>query len=178
MASIGIFFGSDGGATRKIAKTIHQQLGDLAAAPVNVNKASGADLAAFDCLILGTPTLGEGQLPGLGAGCANESWEEFMPQLEGLDLSGKKVALYGLGDQVSYPNCFVDALGALYDAVSACGAEMVVSWPADGYDFSQSAALLDDGSFVGLVLDQDNQRDQTEARLGAWLPQVKAAFGL
>ena len=44
MANIGIFFGTDTGKTRKIAKMIHKQLGEAAAAPVNINRATLADL--------------------------------------------------------------------------------------------------------------------------------------
>ena len=50
MTTIGIFFGSDTGSTRKIAKQIADHFGALAAKPVNINKASAADLAAFDYL--------------------------------------------------------------------------------------------------------------------------------
>ncbi len=178
MTTIGIFFGSDTGSTRKIAKQIADHFGALAAKPVNINKASAADLAAFDYLILGTPTLGEGQLPGMGANCGGESWEEFMPQFDGLDLAGKKVALFGLGDQAGYPGQFVNALGELFDAVEGCGGEVVAPWPVAGYSFSASTALLDDGHFVGLVLDQDNQRELSDSRLHSWLTSVAAAFAL
>jgi len=51
-----------------------------------------------------------------------------------------------------------------------------VPWPTDGYDFKQSAALLDDDNFVGLVLDQDNQKDQSDSRLATWLALVESAF--
>lgn len=176
MTTIGIFFGSDTGNTRKIAKQIADHFGELAAKPVNINKASAADLAAYDYLILGTPTLGEGQLPGMGANCGGESWEEFMPQFDELDLAGKKVALFGLGDQVGYPKQFVNALGELFDAVEGCGGEVVAPWPATGYSFSASTALLDDGQFVGLALDQDNQRELTDSRLKSWLAIVAEAF--
>ena len=89
MAKVGIFFGSDTGKTRKVAKQIHEALGsDAVAAPVNINKASIDDLLACDALILGTPTLGTGQLPGLDADCQAESWGEFVPELESADLSG------------------------------------------------------------------------------------------
>nr|prf promoter nifLA [Klebsiella pneumoniae] len=36
MANIGIFFATDTGKTRKIAKMIHKQLGELADAPLNM----------------------------------------------------------------------------------------------------------------------------------------------
>ncbi|MBD1388203.1 flavodoxin [Neiella sp. HB171785] len=178
MAAIGIFFGTDTGTTRKIAKMMHKALGDdLADKPLNINRVDADTLMGYDFLILGTPTLGEGQLPGLSSECQAESWEEFMPNFDEMDLADKKVALYGLGDQVNYPDEFVDGLGELYDAVAECGAEMVGSWPAEGYTFNSSQAL-DEDEFVGLVLDNDNQSDQHAERIEAWLTDVKAAFGV
>ena len=178
MAKVGIFFGSDTGKTRKVAKQIHEALGsDAVAAPVNINKASIDDLLACDALILGTPTLGTGQLPGLDADCQAESWGEFVPELESADLSGKTVALFGLGDQQSYPDDFVSAMGELYDLVSAAGAEVVGFCSSAGYEFNDSAAL-DGDDFVGLALDQDNQADQTAERIKGWVATIKPALGL
>ncbi|MCO6062464.1 flavodoxin domain-containing protein, partial [Pseudomonas sp. MOB-449] len=84
---------------------------------------------------IGTPTLGDGELPGLSADCENESWEEFLPKLEGVDLSGKTVAIFGLGDQVGYPKEFLNAMGILYDFVVERGATVVGAWPTEGYEF-------------------------------------------
>ncbi len=103
MAKIGVFFGSTSGKTRKVAKMIKKKFDDaLMADPININKASPDDLAAYEYLILGTPTMGEGQLPGLSADCEEESWEEALTRLTEVDFTGKTVALFGLGDQVSY----------------------------------------------------------------------------
>ena len=107
MANIGIFFGTDTGKTRKIAKMIHKQLGELADAPVNINRTTLDDFMAYPVLLLGTPTLGDGQLPGLEAGCESESWSEFISGLDDASLKGKTVALFGLGDQRGYPDNFV-----------------------------------------------------------------------
>ena len=164
MANIGIFFGSDTGKTRKIAKLIQQKLGDGADAPVNINRTSLETFLSYPVLVLGTPTLGDG--------CENESWGEFIDQLADANLSGKIVALFGLGDQQGYPDNFASALRPLYDAVVGSGAQVVGEWPGDGYDFSFSAAL-EAGKFVGLVLDQDNQFDLTEERVASWLEQIK-----
>ncbi|MGX9417658.1 flavodoxin [Vibrio sp. RC27] len=178
MAKVGIFFGTDTGSTRKVAKMIQKQLGDeVADKPKNINRVEAADLASYDCLIMGTPTLATGQLPGIESDCSTESWLEFLPQFAELDLSGKQVALYGMGDQVNYPNEFVDGLGELYDYVANCGCEMVGRWPLDGYEFSASNAV-DGDAFVGLVLDKDNQSSMTEERLSTWLEQVKLEMAL
>lgn len=175
MGNIGIFFGSDTGNTRKVAKSIHKKLGDVADAPVNVNKASADDLLKYDALILGTPTLGDGELPGLTAGAQAESWEEFLPQLRAKDFSGKTVALFGLGDQEGYGHEFVDALIFIYDVLKEGGANIVGAWPTDGYTFEASKSIVDD-QFVGLVIDNDNQSELTDERIDAWLEQIKPAL--
>lgn len=179
MARIGIFFGSNTGNTRKIAKMIKKRFpdDDLMADPLNVNKATPELVAGYDHLILGTPTLGDGLLPGMSADCEGESWEEFLPQLEDVDFSGKTVAIYGLGDQVGYAHEFVDAMMELHEFVSERGAKVVGEWPTDGYEFDHSEAIVD-GKFVGLVLDLDNQSGLTEQRLDTWLAQIAGDFGL
>lgn len=178
MAKVGIFFGTDTGSTRKMAKLIQKQLGDdIADKPKNINRVDVEEFTSYECLILGTPTLGQGQLPGLSVDCQEESWEEFLPNFSAMDLTGKKVALYGLGDQVSYSNEFVDALGELYDYVANCGAEMVGFWPTEGYEFNASNAV-DGDDFVGLVLDKDNQASLTEQRIAGWVEQLTSEMGL
>jgi len=169
MTKIGIFFGTDTGNTRRVAKDIITALGSaIAAKPVNIRNASVADLQAYEILILGTPTYGEGLLPGLSTGNATESWEEFLPKLVGQDFSGKKIALYGLGNQKSYPNEFVDALFYLYEQFQACGATLIGDWSVEGYQFKASKAVVA-GRFVGLALDQENQKSLSPERLATWL---------
>ncbi|MDD5266696.1 MAG: flavodoxin [Methylococcales bacterium] len=169
MAKVGIFFGTDTGNTRRVAKDIATVLGQaVAAKPVNIRTANVTDLLAYDTLILGTPTYGEGLLPGLSTGNATESWEEFLPTMAGQDFSGKKVAIYGLGNQKSYPTEFIDAVFYLYEQFKECGATIIGEWATEGYNFKNSKAVVD-GSFVGLALDQENQKDLTPDRLDAWL---------
>jgi len=175
MANIGIFFGTDTGRTRRIAKSIAKKLGDAAAAPVNVNKATADEFLAYDALIIGTPTLGDGELPGLDCGAQAASWAEFLPQLDGADMSGKVVAIFGLGDQEKYGNEFCDAMADLYDCVTTCGANVIGTWPTAGYRFKSSQAVID-GSFVGLALDHDNQPTLTEERVDAWLAEITPAL--
>jgi len=176
MAKVGIFFGTDTGNTRRIAKDIAAALGSaIAAKPVNVRNASVTDMLAYDTLILGTPTYGEGLLPGLSTGNATESWEEFLPALAGQDFSGVKVAIYGLGNQKSYPTEFVDAVFYLYEQFKQCGATIIGEWATEGYNFKASKAVVD-GRFVGLALDQENQKELTPGRLDTWLKMLAAAW--
>lgn len=173
MSKIGIFFGTDSGTTRLIAKKMAKKLGDeLASKPINVNRISVDDLLQYDSLILGTPTYGEGVMPGAATGVKDGSWQEFAEQLKDVDLSGKTVALYGLGNQEKYADRFADGLGELYALIAATGATIIGDWSTDGYEFSQSKAVSGD-RFVGLVIDNNFQGMLTEQRLDAWLEQIK-----
>jgi flavodoxin I len=171
MKNIGIYFGTDTGRTRRIAKLIAQKLEGRADAPLNINRVTLEDFLAHEVLILGAPTYGDGELPGLATGLAQESWAEFLPRLEGQDMRGKTVALFGLGEQDKYGHEFVDALILLYDAVLACGAHVIGAWPVEGYVFKASQAVID-GRFVGLALDPVSQSALSEARIDAWLQQL------
>lgn len=164
MAKIGLFYATDTGNTRKIAKKIRKQFAEDEIELFDVAKATPEALLGCEALIIGTPTLGDGELP--------DPLTEFLGQLEASHLEGKPIALFGLGDQVGYPTEFVDALGITYKKLKKLGARFVGSWSAEGYEFEKSKALRD-GEFVGLVLDQDNQADLTEERLEEWLDLVK-----
>lgn len=165
MSKIGLFFDTDTGNTRKVGKMIKKQFEDGEIELMNIAKATPDDLLKYKALILGTPTLGDGELPDM--------WQAFLPKLEGLDFSGTTIALYGLGDQVGYGHEFVDGLGLLFEAFEALGASFVGAWPLEGYTYEISRAEID-GEFVGLVIDQDNQSSMTQDRVTRWVEQIKA----
>ena len=174
MDKIGIFFGTETGTTRLVAKKIHARLGDACAArPLNVNRIEPADLMQYDALILGTPSYGVGDMPGRSAGCLEANWEEFLAKMPAdADLSGKRIALYGLGAQERYAERFASSLRRLHDVLLDYGAEIIGGWPTEGYTFEHSASVVD-GRFVGLVIDQRTQGMHTDERLDAWVDLVK-----
>ena len=65
-----------------------------------------------------------------------------------LDLKGKKVAIFGLGDQSGYGDNFCDAMDELKTCFANQGAEIVGAWPTDGYDHMESKSVEGD-KFVG-----------------------------
>ncbi len=164
MAKIGLFYGTETGNTRKVAKLLAKQLGEEEVEVYNVAKCSPEDLARYDSLILGTPTLGDGEL--------ENSWAALLPKLDGMDFSGKTVAIFGLGDQVGYADEFVDAMLFIYQKFKKLGVSFVGDWPIEGYEFEKSKAVIN-GRFLGLVIDQDNQKDQTKERVAEWVEQIQ-----
>ena len=172
MKTIGIFFGTETGTTRLIAKKIQRKLGDgIAAKPLNVNRISVDDMLQYDALILGTPSYGVGAIPGRTAGCQEASWEEFLAKAGTPDFSGKRIAFFGLGAQERYAERFANSLFRLYEVFKGFGAEIVGSWSTEGYTFEHSASV-EDGRFVGLVIDERTQGMLTNERLDAWLAEI------
>lgn len=168
MATIGIFYGSTEGNTERVVTAIQQKLGgEVTAALHNVNSATADDIAPYANVILACPTWEIGQL--------QEDWESFVDELGDVDWNGKKVTYVGLGDADGYPDTFLDALGIIHDRIKDKGAAFVGAWPTDGYNFEASKGVVN-GKFLGLAIDEDNQKDQTAARIDKWVTQLKAEW--
>lgn len=174
MNRIGLFFGTETGSTRLIAKKMQKKLGDeLCDKPVNVNRIAPDEMLKYDALILGTPSYGIGDIPGNGvSGCFEPNWAEFFAKMpENPDFSGKRIAFFGLGAQERYADRFCSSLLPLVEKFKAWGAEVIGDWPVAGYTFEQSAAVVD-GRFLGLIIDQRTQGMFTEERIDCWLALV------
>ncbi|AFG36640.1 flavodoxin [Spirochaeta africana] len=165
MAKIGIIFGSSTGNTETAAEKLVDALGDAEAK--NITEISEDDLNGYEFLVFGASTWGAGEL--------QDDWEDNIDVLDDADLSGKKVALFGLGDQEGYPDTFVDAMGTIAEKLKAGGATIVGHWPTDGYTFDDSTAT-EGGKFLGLVLDEENQADESDERIAKWAEQLKKEF--
>ena len=164
-ASIAIFYGSSTGNTEMAAEEIQEHLGPLVKHMADVTKAEPEELLDYDILLLGVSTWNIGEM--------QDDWDTFIPRMEGLDLTGKKVAFFAMGDAVGYPHNFLDAMGQLWEVVKTLGSpELVGVWPTDGYSFEESEAMFDESHFLGLGLDDENQSEMHDERIHAWLMKV------
>ncbi len=169
--SMGLFFGSTTGNTENIAEMMKSAFGGLVTDMANITDIEPNDLLKYDVLILGIPTWNVGEL--------QYDWEDFIPSLSGLDLTGKKIALFGLGDSFGYSENFLDALGLLWDELKGLGSpELIGIWPTKGYTFDESKGMFDDDNFLGLGLDEENESDMHEERIQAWTSKVRAELGM
>ena len=169
---IGLFFGSTNGNTAAVAQLIQREF--VTQAGIEIELFDIADfyleeMLDFDYLILGIPTWNIGQL--------QRDWEVIIDEFDEIELQGKQAALFGLGDQIGYPDTFCDALFFLADKLETQGVKLAGSWPTEGYEFQSSWAVRDE-RFIGLMIDQDNQSDLTEDRVRAWVNQLLVEFGL
>ncbi|WP_282038978.1 flavodoxin [Saccharicrinis aurantiacus] len=162
MKKIGIFYGSSVGNTRFVAEKLADLIPNSILTPVE--KASQEIIESFDILILGTSTWGVGNL--------QDDFESFVDTLVTCNLNGKTIALFGLGDQFTYPDTYCNGMGKLFELIKDKGSNFIGSWPIDEYDFSESIAVVD-GEFVGLALDEDNEPDLTDYRLTEWVKTLQ-----
>ena len=98
-----------------------------------------------------------------------------MTEINAGSREGKRIAIFGFGDQETYADSFVDAIGQIYETIKNKGCETVEKIPTDGYEYDESMAEVN-GQFIGLPLDEDNQSNLTERRIEKWVKQLKIKF--
>jgi len=173
-AQVGIFFGTSTGSTEEVAYMIQEAFGDVTVDPISVDDIQGSVAAEFDkhdALVLGTPTWNTGadtERSGTG-------WDEIyygeMQELK--NLATKKVAVFGLGDQISYAENYADATGELHDVLNTLGCNMLGQTSMEGYEHEESKAIRGD-KFCGLLCDAVNQSEMSEKRVKDWVKQLLA----
>lgn len=166
MAKIGIYYGSTTGNTQEVAEEIAKKL-DVAKVDLHDVSNASADFSAYDTILFGSSTLGMGDL--------QDDWDSFIDKVKAADLSGKKVAIFGCGDSSSYSDTFCDAVGKIYDVVKDKGCQIIGQVNPEGYTYDSSEALVN-GQFVGLLIDNDNESDQTDQRIACWVEDLKKAI--
>ncbi|MCC5854416.1 MAG: flavodoxin FldB [Idiomarina sp.] len=162
---IGLFYGSSTCYTEMAAEKIRDIIGEDIVELHNIKDVPLAKTAEYDFLIFGISTWDFGEI--------QDDWENHWQDASTLNLAGKTLAMYGMGDQQGYAEWFQDALGMLHDAVAQPGLKRIGFWPNEGYEFIASKALSSDQStFVGLALDEDTQYELSDERLATWCTQI------
>jgi flavodoxin I len=153
--------------TGKVAERIKEAFDNDMVEMVNAEEINESLFMSFDQIIMGVPTWFDGELPNY--------WDEFVPALEDLDLSGKKIALYGLGDQKGYPENFLDGMGLMANILEKRSANLIGFTSVEGYEFESSVAKRGD-HFTGLAIDYENQGSMNKERIAAWVESLKKEF--
>lgn len=160
---IGIFFGSTTGTTAGVAAKIAKAMGVADADVHDVAKSEPSDVAPYDVLLLGSSTWGSGEL--------QDDWYDFIAGLSALDLKGKKIALFGCGDE-TMSDTFCGAVGILYEKLQGSGADFIGYFNTDGYAYDHTPAEID-GTIVGLLIDEVNHPDLTDSKIKEWTDLLK-----
>lgn len=161
----GIFYGSATGTTAHIAEKIGKLLNVDSADIHDVANTVPSEAGKYDVLIMGSSTWGDGEL--------EDDWYDFIAGVEVLDLKGKKVALFGCGDE-SMTDTFCNAVGELHDRLEPTGCIFIAPYDTIGYTFEKSKAKPGDAlEAYGLLLDEVNHPELTAPRLAGWTTIVR-----
>jgi len=163
---IGLIYGSNEGHTTSVCekfKGMYDIIAPNIVEMVDIGTVKDpSQIEKYDYLIWSCPTWNIGEL--------QDDWAAYYSKIDELNLSGKKLAQFALGDQFGYPSTFVDALGILGKKAEERGAELVAFYPRDGFQFEGSAGLTPDGKMLmGLPIDEDNEPERTEGLLVDWI---------
>jgi flavodoxin I len=174
MSKIGLFFGPLKGSVHRVAEKVKAALGEQNVEMISVNDATASDLEKYDRIIFGISTVGKETWDST---YSNTDWSKFFPNISKVDFSGKTVAIFGLGDHITYSSYFVNAVGVLAKDLLKSGATIVGKVDTAGYEFDDSEAVID-GMFIGLPIDEDFEPELTDERVSNWVNSIKPAFGL
>ncbi len=177
--NINLIYGTETGYTQIIGANIQerwtQAWPDDGFHMVRIDETLPCDWENADLYILGAPTWCEPRLEVLGE--MSEDWNDEFDYFSTLDFKDKKVAIYGLGDQVGYGDNFVDAIGMLAKVVEKNGGLIIGNTLSYDYNFTKSEGLKDDETFYGLAIDEDNEPNKTNVRIVNWLEKIERELG-
>src|SRR5690554_5251165 len=151
MNKIAILYGTSGGSVESVAKQV-QDLFEGNADIYNVLDVSRSEIEDYKYIIVGTSTTGIGDL--------QDDREGFLPAFSKIDFTGKKVAIFALGDSASYSTSFAESMREVYDEIND-KVEIVGQVPDEGYTYDDSTAV-EDRIWLALHLDEDTEYDLTE----------------
>jgi len=164
-----ILYWPKGGNVETVSRKIYNQFDKTSINIYDILSIETTDLVNYDCLIIGCSTVGSETWQEAEG---NNKWHGFFNQLDKVNLKGKVVALFGLGDQILYPNNFVDGMQIIKNEFEKRGARIIGKWSTEGYKFNESNAVEND-YFCGLALDEDQQDELTDERIDQWLIQLE-----
>lgn len=172
MEKIAIFFGPLDGSVHRIAKLVASKIGAEKVDLIHIASANAADLEKYSKIIFGISTIGKDTWQQK---FDNTDWSHFFPVVTSFDFTGKRVAIFGLGDHITYAYHFVDSMGLLAKAIKNQGGEIFGKVSTDGYTFQDSEAIVE-GKFIGLPVDEDFESELTEERVSAWIESLMKEF--
>lgn len=143
MSKVLIVYGSTTGNTEMVAEQLMDCLADADPVLQDIADTKPEDLTEYDFLVIGSSTWDDGLL--------QQDFRDFVGDGLDIDLSGKKMAIFGLGDTM-YPD-FCESANILEESFTDLGGKIVVdSMRIDGFP----------------------DEPENEEKVEAWCEQVKA----
>lgn len=172
MEKIGLFYGPAKGSTEKVAEKVAEQIGKDKVDLLPVKNSNAKDLEKYQNIIFGVSTIGK---ETWDASSTANDWDKFRPEIDKVDFTNKTVAMFSLGDHITYPKHFVDALGWLAEKLKPRNANLIGYVDTKEYEFEESQGIEGD-KFMGLPIDEDYEAHLTDDRIKKWLEEILPKF--
>jgi len=173
MNKTAIFFSPEGGNVNRVTIQLGEVIGNEKVDIIPANKVVKENLYKYKQIIFVGSTVGADHWSNKTIA---DEWQEFFRKIDEISFEDKKVALVGLGNSVLYPEHFADGMSHLYKQIANKKAKIFGFVEAEGYTFTDSEALNDEGLFLGLPIDEENEYDLTAGRLEKWVSKLKPDF--
>tara|TARA_B100001123_G_scaffold401981_1_gene489226 strand:+ start:209 stop:724 length:516 start_codon:yes stop_codon:yes gene_type:complete len=169
MKKIGLFWGSSSDNTKIAAIYMKEylEMEDFEVDSYDVADVEIEKILEYEYIIIGCPTWHIGEL--------QDDWDGIFMQYEKLNFEGKTAAFFGCGDQVGYPDNFLDAIGILAKPFIDNGGNLIGRCSPENYEYRASRAQ-DGENLLGLGLDYDNDEDECEGLMIMWLEDIIEEF--
>lgn len=164
MKKYGIFYGSLTGTTKHVAEKIAKELGVDSSDIHNVSDTAPDVLGEYEIIVAGTSTWGDGEI--------ESDWYDFLDGAQAMDLSAQRLAVFGTGDETMV-NTFCNGVHYLVERFAPTKATLIGQFPATAYTFAHSEAVDTEGVAEGLLLDEVNHADLSDARISEWTTMLK-----
>ena len=166
MKKIVLLYWPKGGKTEEAAGKIAKAFDNIDV--FDIKSFNVEDIKNYDLIIIGASTIGAENWEDTSD---DNEWSRLDLEMRKQDLSNKYIAFFGLGNQVLYPDHFVDVLGVFEEEYQNMKVHVIGKWPTDGYRFTDSKGEKN-GMFYGLAIDEDNEGELTEEKAKKWAAQL------
>ncbi len=174
MKKIVLLYWGKGGNVERTAKKVYSLFDPDTIDIFDVVSFDENNLKNYELMILGASTIGAEDWQDAKP---DNEWNAFFRRLEKLGQTNIIAASFGLGDQILYPDHFVDGLGVYKEEMDKLNIPIVGQWSTEGYRFTDSDGV-NDGMFYGLALDVDNEPELSDERMKSWSDILKKEIGI
>jgi len=176
MEKIGLFYAPLNGSVERIAYKLvnYWKSADFDLRVIDEHT-TVADIEPYKKIVFGISTVGRHKWDSR---YTQVGWDYFMHKLGNAKFDNTTVAIFGLGDHITYAETFVDAMGELGRVLQKTTARLVGQVDHAQFDeFSniESHGVIN-GKYPGLPLDEDYLSHLSDERVIAWIETIKPFF--
>ncbi len=174
MKKIVLLYWGIGGNVESVANKVYNMFDSEVIDMFDVASFEFNTLENYDLMILGHSTTGA---ENWNDAESDNEWNRFFRKIEANGNINILAASFALGNQILYPNHFVDGLGIYKEEMDKLNIKTIGYWPSADYKFTDSTGEKD-GLFYGLALDVDNETKLSNNRISEWTALIKTEIGV